>query len=202
MKIVDEIRKFDLEMAFIGVEIAQLDGVEAINAGKSQVYAAEALGFRLFRTTERFVRAVFLDSCTIDRTPAGRSIDSKIRANDHKRVEEILKAGKPFLDWGNIKSTRALAELVFENGFPITDLFNPINSSLVDLQKIRNYIAHDSDEAKVSFESVLLNYLPQSPNPPQSAGELLLSRRAARSSKVASLLHGKLDQLSTIYLNL
>ena len=202
MIIADEIFRFDSDVAFLVGEFKKLDGVEIGVAKQEHILAAEALGFRLFRSTERLIRAIFLESCVFERTPAGKKIESKIKCADHILAENILKFGKNFMDWGRVDNIRELSNLVFDNGFPMIDVISPLNSTLVDLHRIRNFIAHDSSEAKSGFEKVIANYLVPSVTDPVTAGELLLSRRAPNKPKVASMIATKVSGLTSIYLSL
>jgi hypothetical protein len=77
-----------------------------------------------------------------------------------------------------------------------------MNADIIDLQRIRNYIAHDSVEAESSFEKVIRNYLNPSINPPLTAGELLLSRRNPSEKRVIKKIHEKISNLSKTYKSL
>jgi hypothetical protein len=202
LKISDEIKKFDDDMAFVLLSLAKLANAEPTSATQEDLFSIESLAFRTFRASERLIRAVFLEGCASATTPSGTKVASKVRSSDHRTVEEVLKAGNRFLDWGNIAKVRTLANLVFDNGFPVIDVVDPINSDLTDLQKIRNFIAHDSDEAKSGFDQVVASRLVLSPNPPDSAGKLLLSRRSINRPRVAKTLFTQIDKMTSIYVSI
>lgn len=202
MNLVDEILRFDTDLDFLGSQITALGPIEVNTANAKDIFVAEALAFRMFRATERFLRAVFLDSCVSNTTARGTPINSKLKCPSHEIAEEILKAGSRYLDWGNTKTVRELSQLVLENGFPVGEVLNPTNSILLDLQRIRNFIAHDSNEAAAGFEKVIANHLYPSPNLPKSAGLFLLSRRSAQDHQVIRALYSRIETLTSIYLEL
>lgn len=199
MTISDEVSYFNSSIKFLDDIAVGLTSIEVKNATPQDLFLAEAIAFRLFRIFERFTRAVFLESCVVSTAPSGLPIVSKLQCADWKMAEEILKAGNRFLDWGNIENTRRLAGLVFENGFPVTDLFSPISATLSNLQTIRNFIAHDSDEARRKFTKVIGSYLPPSILVPDSAGKLLLARRNMRNKQVLGTIISDVKELTKIY---
>lgn len=198
MTITDEISHFDESMVFLENIYSGLVACEAQTATNQELFLAEAIAFRLFRNFERITRAVFLESCMTPITRSGNPIKSKLKCADWKTAEEILKAGNRFLDWGNIENTRNLASMVFENGFPVFDMFAPVNSTLTNLQAIRNFIAHDSSEAARKFQKIVPNYLPPSANP-DSAAKLLLGRRTLRQPQTLRTIIDHMKTLTVIY---
>lgn len=198
MTITDEISHFDDSMIFLESIYSGLVKCEVQTATNQELFLAEAIAFRLFRNFERITRAVFLESCMTLITPSGKPIKSKLICSDWKTAEEILKAGNRFLDWGNIENTRSLASLVFEHGFPISDMLAPVNSSLTSLQAIRNFIAHDSTEAARKFRKIVPNYLQPSANP-DSAAKLLLGRRNLRQPQTLRVIMDHVKTLTVIY---
>ena len=196
---MEETRLFDECNVFLGRMIRALVKVDARTATEGDIFVAEAVAFRIYRGYERFVRTLFLHSCVATQTPSGARIASKLRCRDWDTAEEILKAGNRFLDWGKPQATKRLARLVFENGFPISDVISPVHSVLMDLQRIRNFIAHDSSEAHRSFSKVGQNYLPTGSPLPKSAGKLLLSRKSNRGAQAIRQIFGKVAGLSKIY---
>lgn len=199
MRIDNEISSFEDNLAFLKRVASRLASVDVTSATDDDKFISEAVAFRLFRAYERFLRAIFLNACTNALTHQGASIVSKLTCPDWETAESILKSGNRFLDWGNVENTKRNASLIFESGFPISDLLAPVHSDLVNLQKIRNFIAHDSQEATNGFNKTIRNYLPAGRTAIDSAGELLLSRRRPRDAQVLRKLVKKVDALSTIY---
>lgn len=199
MTIETEIAAFDEVSSFVSPKLRELALTDAQNASQDDLFLAEAVAFRIYRGYERFSRAVFLTGCTSRITPNGAAIESKLRCEKWDTAEEILKAGRRFLDWGDPSATQRLANLVFENGFPINEVISPIHSTLIDLRRVRNFIAHDSKEAHVGFAKVIEQYVAVGAQKPNSAGELLLSRRRAREKQTIDKLFEKVSKMTEIY---
>ena len=202
MIISEEISRFNFDMLFLGQQVSLLNSADSFNASNEQLFFVEAIAFKLFRASERMIRAIFLESCVNEITPFGTVVVSKLRCPNHEVAESILKGRNAFLDWGNTKSVSELSTLIFENGFPVSDIFLTLNSALVDLQRIRNYIAHDSKEAVTGFEKAVPNYVHPQVIPFATAGALLLSRRAVADMQVVKIIHQKISQLSVLYSSL
>ena len=199
MNISDETNYFDSSNAFLGQKISELAHVDASSITEDEIFLAEAIAFRIFRACERFTRAIFLHSCTTDKTANGKEIVSKLHCEDWTSAENILKAGNRFLDWGNPTATLQLAKLVFAEGFPIRDVLSPIHSTLVDILRVRNFIAHDSQEALSGFSKVSRNYLSAGSPTPEVAGRLLLSRKDLKDTQVLRKLFCRVSAISMIY---
>lgn len=199
MIIQDELALFVENKNFLKSIVNDLATFDERSATANEKFLAEAVAFRLFRIYERFIRAVFLDSCTRDTTISGNPITSKLKCADWNTAEEILKSGNRFLEWGNIENTKRNASLIFEHGFPISDLLAPIYSTLYDLQRIRNFIAHDSAEATRGFNKVKTNYLPIARVSSLTAGDFLISRRRPSEAQVVKKIWKKVAALETIF---
>lgn len=199
MRIEEELSHFVQGINFLKPMIIDLAKVDENTATSKDKFFAEAVAFRLFRNYERLLRAVFLDSCSRDTTLSGQPITSKLKCPDWETAEEILKSGNRFLDWGNIENTKRNASLIFNNGFPVSDLVAPVYSNLFDLQRVRNFIAHDSAEAIRGLEKIKPNYLPAGRAMPSTAGEFLISRRRASEAQVVKKLWKKVAALETIF---
>lgn len=202
MSVEQEIRLFDGNSSFLKPKIRDLASVDVQSATENDLFLAEAIAFRIYRSYERFARALFLHGCTSGKTPKGTPIVSKLQCENWETAEEILKAGNRFLDWGSPVATMKLAELIFENGFPMKEVIGPIHSTLIDLQRVRNFIAHDSREAVSGFKKVISNYVSTGSTDPDSAGELLLSRKNRRESQAIRKIFKPVAALSTIYADL
>jgi hypothetical protein len=198
LKIEDEISRFDSELGLLNSFIDELAVIGFQDIKKEHHFLAEAIIFKTYRIYERLIRSVFLSCCVLDQTISGTEIKSKLRCDDWNTAESILKAGNKFLDWGSVESTRKIGNLVFENGFPIVDFISPLASTLIDLQRFRNYVAHDSDEAASGFRKSRTQYVRVSASLPETVGELALYRRTRREDIVLRILHRKVLGLGVL----
>ena len=202
MRIEDELASFVQGINFLKPMIIELSAVDEDSASEKDKFVAEAVAFKLFRNYERLLRAVFLDACSRNTTLSGRQITSKLKCPDWETAEEILKSGNRFIDWGNIENTNRNASLIFDNGFPVSDFVGPVYSNLFDLQRVRNFIAHDSAEATRGLERIKSNYLPVGRDMPSTAGEFLISRRRASEAQIIRKFWNKVSALETIFAEL
>ena len=199
MIINDEINNFDDQCNLLLGFIEDLAKVNKDDITQQHLFLAEAVTFRIFRVYERFVRACFLESCVNTKTLSGKEITSKLICPDWGTAEDILKSGNKFLDWGNVDTVRKISNLIHKDGFPILDLINPFNSTLKDLQRFRNFVAHDSDEAAQGFRMSRTQYLKVGDLPPETVGELALYRRNTRADITIKLIHDKIKNMSLNY---
>jgi hypothetical protein len=198
LTIAEEVTLFDEQCMLLADFISQLASIEVREQSKKDFFLAEAVMFRLYRVYERLVRAAFLDFCVQPKTLSGQTVNSKLKCSDWDTAEAILKAGNKFLEWGSVELVKGMSFLVFERGFPISDLLSPIHSDLVDLQRLRNFIAHDSAEAKKGFKKVRAQYVRVGDPEPESVGELALYRKSPRADMTLKIVHRKVSGLSSI----
>lgn len=196
--IVEEIARFDEEFSLLLGFIDDLARLDEGDFEGKHFFLAEAVVFRMFRVVERLSRAAFLECCVVERSLNGIEIVSKLRCPDHDMAEEILKSGNRFLDWGDVVAVQKVAGLVFENGFPIRDFLSPVHSQLVDLKRFRNFVAHDSKEAREGFLKSRHQYLRVGDVAPESVGKLSVYRKSARDDITLKILHNKVSSLSSI----
>lgn len=198
MTLEAELNQFDNEFSLLNAFIEDLASVDIRAATREQLFLAEAIIFKLYRLYERLSRHAFLYFCVEATTLSGVAVSSKLKCADKATAESILKAGNKFLDWGNVDSTRKLANLVFDRGFPVAELLAPVASTLTDLQRFRNFVAHDSEEAAKAFRKSRTQYVRVGTEAPETVGELALYRRTARNDPVLKILHQKTGSLSVI----
>ncbi|UWQ59540.1 hypothetical protein K3722_05275 [Leisingera caerulea] len=191
-----EIKAFDKSCVHLEGRIDHISQIEP--SGEDEEFMAEAIAFRLFRIQERLIRAFFLECCVKTQSLSKKRIHSKLRCKDWETAEEILKSGNRFLDWGNPTSTRNMASLIFKNGYPVNDLLLVKQSTITDLQKIRNFIAHDSNEAHSGFIKTSKNYLRTGDPTPLSAGALLLYRKRPVDKITLKVIFEKVSDISSM----
>lgn len=198
MSIDDEIAVFEGESTLLAGFVDSLSAVDPADVNQEHLFLSEAVVFRMYRIYERLVRAVFLSGCVEGVTVKGSPIVSKLKCDDWDTAEQILKSGNKFLDWGNVVTVRKLSNLVFENGFPVVDFVGPKVSTLVDLQRFRNFVAHDSAEAADGFKKSRAQYVKIGHVIPETVGYLSLYRRSALSDSTIKIVHGHISDLSAL----
>jgi hypothetical protein len=193
-----ELDRFDSELVLLEAFIDDLARVDLGAATREQLFLAEAVIFKSYRLYERLSRHTFLNYCVETVTLSGAAVNSKLKCSDIATAESILKAGNKFLDWGSVDSTRKLANLVFDEGFPVVEFLSPVASILTDLQRFRNFVAHDSEEAATAFRKSRTQYVRVGTEAPETVGELALYRRTLRDDPVLRIIHCKIRNLSVI----
>lgn len=198
MTIEEEIEHFNTHCDLLLTFVDQLATVDSAEQTEQHRFLAEAVTFRLYRVYERLVRSAFLHYCVVEETLQGAQVTSKLTCPDWETAEAILKSGNKFLDWGNVVSVKKIANLVFHEGFPIGDMLAPFHSDLIDLQRLRNFVAHDSSEAEDGFKRARTQYVRIGDAEPRTVGELALYRRNARSDVTLKIIHRKVSALSSM----
>jgi hypothetical protein len=170
--------------------ISELDPLRietiALATGSAQdrqkaVFLAEAIFFRLFREYERFISSLFMKFACEWPTPSGLPVASMLRTDEEAVAFKIIKSDKAFLDWSRPDVIRERASVFLTQDNPISLLLSQFNGDLVNFYRIRNFIAHDSEEALRNFEKVLAALLPTPPITSVSAGGFLLMRGGSQN---------------------
>ncbi len=198
MSIESAIARFDEQGVLLGSFVNELALQDGHQVSEQHWFLAEAVCFRLYRIYESLIRQSFLYYCVHDRTMNGAPVKSKLVCPDMQTAEQILKSRNKFIEWGKIDETRAAANLIFENGFPIADLVSPIASRLKDLQRFRNFVAHDSDEAADGFKKARQQYIKVGDSAPDTVGKLCLYRKSPLSDISIKIIHRDVQKLSLI----
>ena len=198
MTIEEEIEHFETHCDLLRAIVDELSAVNGAEQTEQHRFLAEAVTFRLYRIYERLVRSAFLHYCVANETLQGVQVVSKLTCPDSETAEAILKSGNKFLDWGNVVSVRKIADLVFHEGFPIGNMLAPFHSDLIDLQRLRNFVAHDSQDAEAGFKRARTQFVRIGDAEPRTVGELALYRRSARSDVTLRIIHRKISGLSAV----
>ncbi|SNS62286.1 hypothetical protein [Antarctobacter heliothermus] len=202
MTIEEEIDHFDTNCHLLLTFVNELATVAGTEKTEQHTFLAEAVTFRLYRVYERLVRSAFLHYCVTNETLQGAQVVSKLTCPDWETAEDILKSGNKFLDWGNVVSVKKISNLVFREGFPIGEMLAPFHSDLINLQRLRNFVAHDSKEAEEGFKRARTQYVRIGDAEPRTVGELALYRRDSRSDVTLKKIHTKVSGLSSMLTSL
>jgi len=190
----EEIETFDDTCRHLKLRVRAVSGLDSSSVDAQ--FIAEAICFKLFRVQERLTRSFFLHCCTAPETLAGKKIKAKLVCPDFDVAEAILKGQGRFIEWGKVEEIKKLSNLIFEKGYPVSDFLVPNSQIMSDLHKIRNYIAHDSKEARSKFVGVAKSYIRVEDEVPEQAGVLLLYRKRPSDSNFLTKIFGKVRQFS------
>jgi len=118
----------------------------------------ESIFFAGFRTYEGFVREIFVLYCMGKPTPSMKTVKSYLKPKSFEHSELLIKSSMTFLDWNSPELLISRSELYLENGFPIKLPYTTNLQILRDFKKLRNHIAHNSNETETQFEKVVRTY--------------------------------------------
>lgn len=143
----------------------------------------EGLFFAGYRAFEGFLRDIFLLYCLEKQPGTGGRVRSFLKPQSFLHAERLIRSSMRFLDWTSPDHILERAELYLEGGFPIKDQYAPRMEKLRDMKRLRNHIAHDSEESQSEYLKVIRRYYTVVPVPLPSPGEYLLKTDKEDSSK-------------------
>lgn len=144
---------------------------------------AEALFLRAFTAYENDIEKLFLHYVTGGASLKGLKANSYLRVTDETLARKLTRAGWRFLSWSKPQHIRDTAENYIENGWPVSDMMNAKSQELSDCERVRNRIAHNSDESRSAFNVVQRNLFGTERLFPITPGQLL----RIRSSRLKKL---------------
>tara|TARA_R110002049_G_scaffold229354_4_gene401441 strand:- start:702 stop:1331 length:630 start_codon:yes stop_codon:yes gene_type:complete len=125
---------------------------------KSDAFA-EGIFLRAFTAYENDIEKLFLHYVTGGATLKGAIARTYLSIQDEGHARRLTKAGFRFLNWSRPNDIKNTAENYIENGWPIVDMMAAKAQDLADCERVRNRIAHSSDEAIQKFNTVQRNLL-------------------------------------------
>ena len=137
-------------------------------------FLTEAIFFRAFRAYESFIRDTFLLYCLEASPRSGAKVRSFLKPIKFSHAEQLIQSSMPHLDWTNPDILIPRAETYLKEGFPIKLAYTSHREELMDFKRIRNHIAHDSNESLQAYKIVLRKYHGTIPLTIPSPGQFLL----------------------------
>lgn len=155
-----------------------------IGITKTQLHLmTEAVFFTAFRAYEQFLRNIFLLYCCGVQSSKRKLVRSYLNPRSIKHAEVLIQSSMPFLDWSSPDIVLERAETYLKDGYPIKKPISTHVDLLRDLKKIRNHIAHMSNESLQEFKKVAKKHYSTIPLRIPKPGEfLLLTSRKTKGS--------------------
>lgn len=123
---------------------------------KTQMYLlTEAVFFAAFRAYEQFLRNSFLIYCCGIQPGKRKLVRSFLQPKTLPHAEMLVKSSMPFLDWSSPDTVIERAEAYLKDGYPIKAPLAANLETLRVLKKIRNHIAHMSNESTQEYKKVV-----------------------------------------------
>ncbi len=93
---------------------------------------------------------------------------------DH--ANDLIRGNSAYPDWSDLKSVKAVASRLFENGEPYKSALDGFSSKFSEMKKVRNVIVHNSAKSKAEFDTLVRSALRAS-DVGLTAVEFLLSKK-------------------------
>ena len=154
---------------------------------EAQMYLiSEAIMFKGFSSYERLLEEIFVLYCRGMKDVKGRTIKSYIHPENAGHARSILKSSMNFLEWNSVDTVISRCDVYLEDGNPIKSALAANRASLEIIRKIRNAIAHNSDEAWAQYRKVLISELGALPLKVPKVGEFLVTtnKKSGKPQKV------------------
>lgn len=148
-------------------------GRERLSANQMHLLT-EAIFTRAFSKYEEFIEQIFILYCLGKRTTAGASVRAFIRPKSAVHARMILKSGMNFLEWNAPEKILDRCDTYLHADSPIFFAISTHQDRLSKMRRVRNAIAHSSDEALTHFRKVVRAELNVAPLKNIAVGEFLI----------------------------
>ena len=150
----------------------------------------ESIFFTAFRAYEQFIQNIFVLYCFGVQPNRRKLVRPFLKPKTLKHAKELLQSSMPFLDWSSPDSLINRAETYLEDGYPVKDVIAAHIESLRDLKRIRNHIAHMSEESHAEYLKAVRRHYGTVPlQVPRPGKLLLLTRRGSVSYYLSDYLN-------------
>jgi hypothetical protein len=150
--------------------------------------SAEGLFMRCFSEYEAVVELILVHYIGGGQTLSGRSRVSFVRSQDSVIVKRIVRGhSQKGPSYSNPSKIIETSQVYIEDGWPVSQVFQSKTQILSDAEKIRNRIAHQSDESLLHFRAVQRNILGTERPFRLRPGHLLRIRLDRKRGTVANL---------------
>jgi hypothetical protein len=121
-----------------------------------------------FLAWEKFLEESYILYLLGKASPSGFTVRCYVSPHCRDHAINFTKAGNRYSDWTTISQVVDHADLHFKDGRPYTDALRPKVNLFNEMKIIRNAIAHNSDESREKFMSMVrgrLGHFPIGLNP-------------------------------------
>ena len=156
---MDERELLSLSEAIAGRHARAQDLVDQIDPAPSDAEStdlqadvfAEAVFLRSFAAFEVDLEKLFLHYVTGGASLSGVKAVSYLNVTNEVLARKLTRAGWRYLSWAKPRQVRETAENYILAGWPISEMMKAKGQDLSDCERVRNRIAHHSEEAVVQF---------------------------------------------------
>jgi hypothetical protein len=123
----------------------------------------EGIFLDAFKNFERTIEQLFIGGMLSKEAVRRNKFCSYVRPKNSSHAVDILLLEKEFIDWTNPEAIIRRAEAFFQNHYIISDCIKSNMQFLTDARRIRNAIAHESEDSIRQFTKVLNKYFGTKP---------------------------------------
>jgi len=148
---------------------------------KKQLYLlTEGLFLEGFKRYELAVEAAFILYLMEAKSVSGKKPHSFLKPQNKLHARQMIKSSSQYIEWSKPNQNIARSELFLKDGFQLKSAMTSYQSNLTDCLRVRNHIAHSSEESEIQYKKVLQSKLNTLPLKIPTVGEFLL--KVQRSS--------------------
>lgn len=140
----------------------------------------EGVFMRAYTAFEASVEALFLHYACGGASKTGHRPSTRLSGCSHAEARAIIQAGSRYLDWSSPTDIREKAVRIFVGGEPFYSEVNAVSPVLTEAERVRNRIAHESNEARLGMKAVETSRFLTPRAFPMRAGQLLRARRKSK----------------------
>ncbi len=161
----------------------------------------EAILLRAFRAFENLAEEAFIHYTFGHPTLSGVPVTSFIRPKDSRHAYEILRSSQPFLEWNSPTTVITRAETYLDKGGPIKAAYASKQSLIIDMKRVRNHIAHNSQSSLEEYKKLLNNYLLTIPLAIPEPGEFLQNMVKKQPIRILRNFLEEIDDIGELVAN-
>lgn len=146
------------------------------------ILVTEGLFIRSFTLYELFLEELFVLYARGKPTASGGTVNRYISPRNGAHAIELLKSGMTYLEWNSPDVVISRAEVYLDGG-PIKNALTLYRERIVKMRRIRNAIAHNSDDAWRQYSRLVSTELRAPPLKMPEPGEFLMMTNPAASNE-------------------
>ena len=134
----------------------------------------ESVFFSAFRAFENYLEDTFILFSLEKPSISGKKYGSYLKPKNFMHGRELIKSSMQHLDWTSPDNVVKRAETYLVDGEPFKTPLSSAMTSLRDMKKIRNHIAHNSRESNQGYKQVIIKHYGTLPLKLPTPGKYLL----------------------------
>lgn len=113
----------------------------------------------IFTEWEHFLEDITIAYALKEPSRLGNVVSCYISPVDSDHAHDLIRGTATYPDWSQLDIVKKLSKSLFGTGNPIERGLNGFTSSYKEMQKVRNFIVHNSVKSKGEFDTLVRNAL-------------------------------------------